>query len=479
MARLLELYKGQREVYCDDNDDCFEVEIKRTRIDKSVKTFHLLPIEQRAEIVKYLCENRKRVNFNPGELLFYSIMSNNQKITAMLRKMGVKFSNERIYGFTKYPGFTMWNIFIGMLMTLDDDVIVDVIRDIIKEIGGKRIYCGYKIHEKNFDPDFSPYGRMRNRFFKPEFFSVFLENFKLNKFDRTALLKEIIAQNRSKNLAMCAEQGWLKEPCKRDEIIAYASEIKNTECLAWLLDYKNRNFDLAAERAKAEKRELLELNAAPYSITALKDIWRWKKQEDGTLVVTVYYGTGDVIKVPPKIGKRAVTAIGERIFSRYNSEVYPGFQGDLLSRITEVVLPDGIRSIGERAFAVCRKIEEQVIPNSVSEIGESVFQRCSALRFVKLPAGLKRIGNCAFEGCKSLEELVVPVGTVEIGEKAFSDCGELKTVVIPASVKVMGNEIFHNSDIVTVIVEPNSYAEEYCKQNKITFKYGKDTYFRS
>ena len=44
-------------------------------------TVNALPIEQRVEIVRYLCENCERVGFEPGELLFYSIISKSGKIT--------------------------------------------------------------------------------------------------------------------------------------------------------------------------------------------------------------------------------------------------------------------------------------------------------------------------------------------------------------------------------------------------------------
>lgn len=483
---VLEFNEKQHRAYCANaGDDCFETQIKRTRVsDNSVETFHLLPTEERAEIVKYLCENSGRVHFEPGELLFFSITSSNKIITAALRDMGVTFTEEWIFALTESPSYYRWFQFSEMLGTLDNDVLISVIRDVMKEVGGKRI----RIWSKYRYLGFSLCSR-KDQFFDPKIFRVFLESFKLSRIDKDNLLKEVIDQSSMECLEICAERGWLNQPCKRDEIIAYASGIKYTECVMWLLDFQNRNFDIAAERAKAEKKALHELNA-PDSIAAHRNIWNWKKQKDGTLVITGYNGTNTIVKVPSRIGRRAVTAISRGIFDYDDRR-----KNSYFLEISKVVLPDGIRCIGENAFSWRSCIEEQVIPDSVVEIGEGafrgcrklskinipsvvkeigddVFSRCGALRSVKLPAGIRRIGKCAFERCRSLEELVVPNGTVEIGEKAFSKCRALETVVIPASVTEIGEDIFLDTKKVTAVVEPNSFAEEYCKQNNIPFRHG-------
>ena len=41
-----------------------------------------------------------------------------------------------------------------------------------------------------------------------------------------------------------------------------------------------------------------------------------------------------------------------------------------------VVIPDGVISIGERAFEDCPMLNEVVIPNSVTSIGEHAFDGC-------------------------------------------------------------------------------------------------------
>lgn len=44
--------------------------------------------------------------------------------------------------------------------------------------------------------------------------------------------------------------------------------------------------------------------------------------------------------------------------------------------VERVVIPDGVISIGERAFEDCQMLNEVVIPNSVTSIGEHAFDGC-------------------------------------------------------------------------------------------------------
>lgn len=379
-----------------------------------------------------------------------------------------------------------------------------------------------------------------NYFFDKEVFACLFECYDLKKLNKTRTLKEIIDKGNVELLSLCVENGWLKMPRKRDEMIQYASEKGKTECAAWLLDFKNRTADLAAERAKAEKKAERELNADPNSVTELKKVWGYeslgdadtmsaqdRQQSDlgGTLMITRYKGDRTEIELPAKIGKNAVTAIGEYAFSPEASRITTT-QRSFRRTITKVKLPDSIQSIGTAAFQSCwamselnipesaaeigdnalcgcRMVTEFVIPESVKKMGKGVFAGCIALRRVKLPestaeigdfmfanctalekitipAAVVRIGQWAFNRCSSLEEIVIPEGVEEIDKQAFMNCGSLKTVVLPASIKSIKNykyrnhapeTIFHDSPNVTAVVEQGSYAEKYCKKNEIKFVY--------
>ena len=136
-----------------------------------------------------------------------------------------------------------------------------------------------------------------------------LEHFNQSKMNKTKLMKRMIEDENTACLAVAASAGWLKTPRKRDEMIQYAMGRQKQECTAYLLEYKNRTADFAAEADKAEKKLMRELNANPNSLTQLKKNWSFQKKRDGTLMITGYKGRSTVLSIPEQIGENKVTEI--------------------------------------------------------------------------------------------------------------------------------------------------------------------------
>lgn len=511
----------RRGFFINRTDRVFDNSISLTDVKNgTVKAYQTLPIEKRVEIVRYLCENRERVMLDINELLFYSIISGSREITAMLKEYGAKFTEKRIKVLTEGGRSFEWQEYCYMMEFLSDGECFDVMRSIVAEVGGKTLHFTDAIYWSNYNPH-----RKVFRMFKPEFFKFILDSFNEKKINKSMLMKGAINENSVECLAMCAERGWLKAPKKRDEIIEYANKEQKTECVAFLLDFKNKNFDLSAERVKAEKKIEQELNAAPDSVSELKKIWSYKKLEDGGLVITSYKGTRGEVIVPSKIGKSEVTEIGAYAFAASAPRIKIEQRDFRRKEITRVVLPDtikviaenafsscealeqvnipdGVVEIGKEVFSGCRRITELVVPDTVEKIDSGVFAGCLSLCSVKLPDSLTEISNYLFSNCRNLleiklpatvqsigiwaltrcvtlEEIVIPEGVTEIRKQAFMECDNLKTVVIPASVKSIKNytyrgrdpeTIFEDSPNVTAVVEAGSYAEKYCKKNGIAFK---------
>lgn len=93
-----------------------------------------------------------------------------------------------------------------------------------------------------------------------------------------------------------------------------------------------------------------------------------------------------------------------------------GYEGELPSHL---IIPDGIKEIGVRAFSGALTLESVVIADSVLSIAPLAFEECVHLSSIVLPANGLRLDATAFEKCISLIKLDIPEGTEVIGKFNF------------------------------------------------------------
>lgn len=140
------------------------------------------------------------------------------------------------------------------------------------------------------------------------------------------------------------------------------------------------------------------------------------------------------------------------------------------SKITSVVIENGVTSIGNNAFEDCSALKNLDIPQSVTEIGSKAFLGCSALTSLVLPQTVNRIGNTAFQGCSNLETINIPSGVKLIENDTFHGCEKLNDVTIPANVTLIGNsafkacKTFRNIEIPKGVTKIGTNAFEDCTQ---------------
>lgn len=290
------------------------------------------------------------------------------------------------------------------------------------------------------------------------------------KLDTTKLLKSSMNASGAGTLALCLERGFLKSIATREKLIAQSIEEKKTEHTAVLLDYKNRTADLAKEAAAQEARDMKDLTADPNSAYIMKKLWRYGKQKDGTIILTGYKGPGGEVYVPDKIGKVPVTAIGPEAFSPASGEHLSGGQRDARRDITSVTIPDGIKTIGEEAFAGCKNLERANLPDSLQSIGKKAFENCCALKRIVIPKGVKKLADGLFENCVFLTEVVLPDGLLSIGDGTFSICVRLSGLEIPKTVRKIEGAAFQSCKQLTKLVIPEGVRA----LNRFTF-YNCDT----
>ncbi|WP_281612844.1 leucine-rich repeat protein [Flammeovirga sp. SubArs3] len=135
------------------------------------------------------------------------------------------------------------------------------------------------------------------------------------------------------------------------------------------------------------------------------------------------------------------------------------------SSFTFITLPSTLVEIQYGAFSGA-KLEAVVIPEGMTEIAPNTFQNNKSLSTVVLPSGVKKIGNYAFYGC-NLEEVDLS-NVTDFGDFAFA-LNHLSTVIFNDQVVSLGTGVFKNNNFTELVFPEgiNRIPTEFLRGNKI------------
>lgn len=411
----------------------------------------VLPLAERLEILEYLLDNAEALAVDVGDLLYYSVLLEEKEIYDLLKSRGVVFSEKAVTALTQKGG-NYWYRFCSASNYMSVPALCNMLEQVGLEIGEKKL----RSPDEYFDicKSKQKYGR---------FVELYFRYFNMARVNKTEMLKRIIDNNTVGCLPLAEEYGWLKMPSKRDQLIQYATEQKQAEAAAWLIDFKNRTADLKAEREKAEKQLQKELNTDPNSPAEIKRNWGFVEEKNGEVTITVYKGKSTVVIIPEKINGKPVTKIDSWAVSPHSS------------------------NIREEKQELRRKITKVVVPPSVRFIGDSAFRDLPSLETVEFHEGLKKIGAYAFSDCGKLHEIIIPEGVREIGVCAFGCMGGnvagLETAELPSTLNYFkdGNKlsyaykIFADCPNLVVTIPKSIFAVRYCKKFNLNYVIKKGT----
>ena len=138
--------------------------------------------------------------------------------------------------------------------------------------------------------------------------------------------------------------------------------------------------------------------------------YEYKINDDNTITITKYTGSGGDVTITAAIDGKSVTSIGFEAFS-------------CCTGLTSVTIPDSVTSIGWGAFSGCTGLTSVTFGNSVTSIGEWAFENCTGLTSITIPDSVTIIGPSAFYGTKWLDNQ--PDGLVYAGKVAYTYKGEM------------------------------------------------------
>lgn len=155
-----------------------------------------------------------------------------------------------------------------------------------------------------------------------------------------------------------------------------------------------------------------------------------------------------------------------RLFPRYIEEYTVKNGTEILDEnafaehenLKRIVLPDGLREIGNLCFDKCGSIEELSIPDSVAVIGKNSFMHMKSLQTLRLPENLKELGEMMLN-MLTLTELYIPASIEHISDRIITANGTFigKYTVSPENRFFRSeNGVIYSKDMTALIKAPNS-----------------------
>lgn len=139
------------------------------------------------------------------------------------------------------------------------------------------------------------------------------------------------------------------------------------------------------------------------------------------------------------------------------------------AKFTEVIIGDGVTSIGDYAFWNCTSMTSITIPNSVTRIGLCTFDNCKSLTSVTIPNSVTSIGKFAFSDCTSMKNLTLGSKVSSILERAFSGCSSLESVSIANN---NGINFYNGAFEECKSLKSVYYNDDLINWFKMSFEYG-------
>ena len=125
------------------------------------------------------------------------------------------------------------------------------------------------------------------------------------------------------------------------------------------------------------------------------------------------------------------------------------------SYVRELVLGDGITTLGKYAFASLDSLRTVTLSGTLTVIGESAFTNCKSLRSLTLPSSVTTIDNYAFSGCSAMDSVHLNAGLLRMGAQAFYQCTSLRKIVLPESLIGINGTAFYGCTGLTEVTIPN------------------------
>ena len=144
-----------------------------------------------------------------------------------------------------------------------------------------------------------------------------------------------------------------------------------------------------------------------------------------------------------------VTLDGQKVYFNIKSEK---------NRTVELTykgsIADGLPTDYAGELTIPAKVRHNNTVYSVVGIGAKAFSGADKLTGVVMPTGLTTIGDFAFEGCVALSKIIFPGNSVRFGQGVFFKCDKIQHVSFGSDWKEVNLQMFRWSDSLATLVIP-------------------------
>ncbi|MGN1104128.1 MAG: leucine-rich repeat protein [Candidatus Coproplasma sp.] len=175
------------------------------------------------------------------------------------------------------------------------------------------------------------------------------------------------------------------------------------------------------------------------------DMFRFVKENE-TFKLVAYMGNKETVTLPEYVE-------------------YNGVKNDyIIFQMTggkNLIVPEGVKEIGESAFKNNYSIISVRIADSVESIGKFAFCYCQNLKYVYFGENsrLESIGQQAFVNCMALKEICLPENLQTVGMGAFTYCTSLSKVSIGSKVDNIDSYTFERcGELSELVISPENQS---------------------